>query len=144
MAKGFTFIELLIVISLLLIISVPAGIFSFNFMSQMAVKDATEDLAGSLREAQSLALAGKENTAWGVHYDNNNHKFILFRGDNFSTRDTAFDAALEINHNITVAGFSETIFAEDSGRPSQAFSGARIFWGNSRIELTLNAEGVLE
>jgi prepilin-type N-terminal cleavage/methylation domain-containing protein len=144
MAKGFTFIELLIVISLVLIVSVPASIFSFNFMSQMAVRDAAEYFSGAIREAQSLAMSGKDNASWGVHYENSSHQFILFRGDSFSGRDTSFDEAMEINHNITVTGFSETIFSVSDGRPNQTFSAARISWGNSQEFFTLNSEGVIE
>jgi prepilin-type N-terminal cleavage/methylation domain-containing protein len=139
---GFTLIELLLVIALVLIISIPASSFYTRFINQMAVRDAREGLVGMFQEAQALSLSGKKNSSWGVRYEPS--EIVLFRGDSFQDRDPAFDQTLDINSNVNISGFQETVFSRSSGHPDQAHPSIMIYWGNDQESFSLNSEGAIE
>jgi len=140
--KGFTFIELLLVMALILAVSIPAAEFYTRFIYQIAVRDASEGLIGMFHEAQTLAMSGKENSSWGVKY--NAPDFILFQGNSFSERNPDFDEIFSINQNVEISGFSETVFQVISGRPTETLSQVLISHGNIQESLSLNSEGAVE
>ncbi|NTW26938.1 MAG: prepilin-type N-terminal cleavage/methylation domain-containing protein [Candidatus Moranbacteria bacterium] len=140
--QGFTLIELLLVIALVLIVSVPTAAFSTHFIYQMSVRDASEGLVGMLQEAQALSMLGKENSAWGVKKQSG--KLILFRGEDFSNRDQAFDQALSINSHVNMIGFDEMSFSRYGGFPLQPTGSIVVAWGNVNEIFKLNSEGVFE
>jgi type II secretory pathway pseudopilin PulG len=141
-SSGFTFIELLLVIALVLMISIPAAVFYTRFIYQMAVRDTSEGLEGMLKEAQALAMSGKENSSWGVKYDP--PSIILFQGNSFSERNPAFDEIFSINQNVEISGFSETVFRVISGRPAEALPQVVVSHGNIQESFSLNPEGAVE
>lgn len=140
--KGFTFIELLIIIAIAMIASVSVSTFAVSFIHESVVRDAQEGLVGTLREAQSLAMSGKENSSWGVKY--NSDSFILFCGNSFSGRDPVFDRPMAINSNVEVSGFDEAIFDSPSGRPEEALPEITISRGSAQKVFSLNSEGAAE
>lgn len=86
--KGFTFIELIIVLS---IVSVIAGVVSFrfsDFSNNISLQTLSQDIALLIKEAQTNAISGKlvqgfggdETPIYGVFFDKNkNNSFALFR-----------------------------------------------------------------
>lgn len=140
--SGFTLIELLLVIALVLIVSVPTASFSTHFIYQMSVRDASEGLVGMLQEAQALSMLGKENSSWGVKKQSG--KLILFRGEDFSSRNQSFDQVLTINSHVDMTGFDEISFSRYGGFPSQTAMPIVVAWGNVNETFKLNLEGVFE
>lgn len=140
--KGFTLIELLLVMALILIVGVFSSVFYTRFIGQMAVRDAREGLSGMFHEAQALSMSGRENSVWGVKYQQEN--LTLFSGSSYVNRNQTFDKILEINPHITVSGFEETVFDFPAGRPSEVFPIITISWGNNEEILKLNSEGAVE
>ena len=139
--RGFTLLELLLVIALLLAIGVPAAVFSTRFIYQMAVRDAAEGLTGMIREAQALAISGKQHSSWGVKYGSD--KLTLFSGDSYSSRNQSLDQILAINPNVNMSGFSEIVFAYPQGFPDQEFS-ITVSHGNISESFSVNREGTVE
>jgi prepilin-type N-terminal cleavage/methylation domain-containing protein len=72
MRKGFTLIELLITISIIVVLGVVATLNLSGTRNGDSLKDTTQDVASSLREAQSDSVAESHGAAWGVHFDNTN------------------------------------------------------------------------
>ncbi len=140
--KAFTLIELLLVIAIILLVSVPTATFSTRFIHQMSVQDASEALIGMLREAQILSMLGKEDSAWGVKKQE--EKLILFRGSDFSNRDYSFDQAMIINNNVNVIGFDEISFSRYEGLPANVLPSVSVAWGSINEDFSLNAEGIIE
>ena len=140
--SGFTLLELLLVVGIILIIGVPVAFFSTHFIYQSSVRDASEGLISMLHQAQIFSMLGKENSTWGVKKESG--KVILFRGENFATRATSFDQELTINPNIEIGGFDEIVFSAYEGLPSQALPLVTIVWGGVSDSLNLNSEGVVE
>jgi prepilin-type N-terminal cleavage/methylation domain-containing protein len=140
--KGFTLIELLLVMALVLIIGVFSATFYTRFIAQMAVRDAREGLSGMFHEAQALSMSGRENSTWGVKYQEG--KLTLFSGGSYANRNQTLDKNLEINSHIIISGFEETVFNFPAGKPNESFPAIIISWGNNEETLKLNSEGVVE
>ncbi len=81
--KGFTLIELILVIAIsatLAALAIPT-IGQFSNRTQI---DATEtEIISALRFAQAKAMAVRQDSKFGVYFDNANRKFYIFRGNNF-------------------------------------------------------------
>ncbi len=75
--RGFTLIEILIVVAILAIISI--GVLP-NFLRVAALKDlsaAGDRVVAVVRDAQARSLAAENSKAWGVKFDANNKNFIM-------------------------------------------------------------------
>jgi len=64
--RGITLIELLVVIAIITIIAASSTPFLSSFLLRNRHQTALERTIGSLRQAQSYAMAGKNNSSWGV------------------------------------------------------------------------------
>jgi prepilin-type N-terminal cleavage/methylation domain-containing protein len=140
--KGFTLIEVLLVVAIILTIGFFSGILPVSFIHQNATQNVFQNLSGSLNKAQAYALAGKRDSAWGVRLEG--EKIILFKGNSFAQRETALDEETEIDSGVAVSGFSEVMFSRPEGRLASEISGINISQGNERIIFSLNEEGAIE
>ncbi len=147
--KGFTFIELILVISLFSII------FVFMFTSLVRPRSladlvATEDLiVVTVKEAQSLAILNPQRE-YGVHFEQN--KFILFEGTTYSPSDpNNLETTLTTNllvESITLPG-GDIIFSQISGEVQNFTSGQNSFVlresnTNESKTFTINKIGTLD
>lgn len=84
MKRGFTLVEIMVVIGILslLILVVSVNIRSFQTHSQ--VTQAAEELASILREAQSRSMAVVNGQNHGIHFDEDSNAYTLFEGTVFS------------------------------------------------------------
>src|SRR3990172_2374453 len=87
--SGFTIIELILVVAIMLTISVMAPVFYSRFLLQNAVANTVDQLTGSLRKAQIYSMMGKQGSEWSVNYSSNT--IPLYKGTSFATRDSTFD-----------------------------------------------------
>lgn len=108
MIKGFTLVELLLVIAIVAFVgatSIPVG---SAFLVRNQLKNKTNEIVSSMRTAQLESISGKEDSQWGVSIDAS--EIILFKGSSYIARDSDFDQIFSIRiyrtaggHNITVA-----------------------------------------
>jgi prepilin-type N-terminal cleavage/methylation domain-containing protein len=138
--KGFTLIELILVIGIITIVGFAAVPFYSRFFTQNAVANTTDQFAAELRKAQLYSMVGKQNGAWGVNYTTN--LITLFQGNSFAARNTAFDEKFSVNSNITISGFTFVTFTHATGTPSATQSITILGNNDSRI-ITVNAQGVV-
>jgi prepilin-type N-terminal cleavage/methylation domain-containing protein len=137
---GFTLIELLLVVSIMLIMGTSSVVFFSRFLTQNAVANTQDRLVGQLRKAQIYAMMGKENGSWGVRFESNT--IVLFQGNSYAARNTAFDETFKENSSISISGFSEIIFSKTTGIPS--VSGTYTITGNdSSKQVIVNSQGVV-
>jgi hypothetical protein len=83
---------------------------------QNYVAEVSDRLAFSLRSAQGYALSGKGGDSWGVAIDGTD--IVVFRGESFALRDAGSERRTAIPSSVSIVGFSETIFAPNTGIPS--------------------------
>ncbi len=87
MRKGFTLIELIVVIAIMAIIATVAGLNLTGSRDKTDLTSTTQQIGTLLRQAQSDAMSEKQGTAWGVHFDNTTSTpyFALYASAVYST-----------------------------------------------------------
>jgi hypothetical protein len=124
---GATFIELLVIISVLIILIAISGQVFVFFQKESTLNNTLEEIVSILGLAQNKTLASEEADQYGVYFNTGiePHEYIIFKGPNFSSRDISFDKvyplprALEI-YNINLAGGNEVVFNRLTGITSQS------------------------
>ena len=143
---GITFIELILVVSIMLTISVMAPVFYSRFLLQNSVATTTDQLLGSLRKAQIYSMAGKQSSAWSVNYSNNT--ITLYKGNDFINREQAFDETFSVNTNVIVSDFTDLNFAKITGIPGTGNPSTTptitISGGNNTEMIAVNSQGLIE
>ena len=140
-SRGFTVIELLLVMAIFFIIAGFAPTFYGRFLSQDAVSETADRVAGALRNAQGYSLAGKGSLPWGVAV--NSGTLVLFQGNSFATRNAALDRRVAVPSSVLVSGLNETIFARVSGVPTAPLTISLTASGGASRTVTMNVLGVV-
>lgn len=114
--KGFTLVELILVIgifALLIIISSPFGI---NFYQTRQLDVHLNGIVQALRRTQLKSMSIDSDSSFGVYIDYN--KYVLFKGASFATRDALYDEVFDLPENLSITGLSEIVFSKLKGVPS--------------------------
>lgn len=82
--RGFTFIELIIVIAIISILAVLSVPVVGNFASRTQIDATTSEVVSALRFSQQKAMAVEQDSQFGVYFDDANNKFYLFRGTSYT------------------------------------------------------------
>lgn len=143
-SKGFTLLELIIVVAISFIIGITAVPFYSNFFTQNAVSNSTDQLVAELRKAQIYSITGKQGGSWGVNYNytNGTGTITLFKGASYATRTTAFDENFFVYSPATVSGFTTVTYMHATGTPS-AVQTITVLDNNNSHLVTVNALGVV-
>ena len=120
--RGFTLIELLVVIGILIIVAGLSIPFFQTFQASSDLYTHAHTITKTLRRAQQQAIAGRHESSWGVYFDNGDKKFILFKGQDYATRDQSYDEETEYPSSFSVStDFGDEIyFSLYSGAPRTA------------------------
>ena len=150
-SKGLTLIELMVVISIFLVIS-STVIFNYGgFQSNISLQNLTDDIALSVRKAQSFAIGargigGNFSNSYGMHFSNSvtnanlnssNKSFLMFSTNSNPKEYTIGNGTcgdgtsncMEL-FNITSADYIKTITLNDDGK-----GGGTIIDPNSYIDI---------
>ncbi len=127
--SGFTLIELMIVLGIIVIISVVTAVSLFSVRNTRDLTNTANEIGTLLREAQSRAVNQDGGASWGVRMDNTTAGapfYALFSGT-YSTNsrtgvyplppDVQFDSS-----TVPSGGALEITFTELTGIPSAATS----------------------
>ena len=127
MKRGFSLIELLVVIGIIVILMVLAVPSYYFFQKQSDLTSSTEEIINTLRLAQNKALASEGASQYGVYFDQTTtpHQFILFKGGSYAARDSLFDNIHELPgsveiYDINLGGEQEVVFNRLIGDTSQS------------------------
>lgn len=133
MRDGFTLFETIVVIAILgLLAGTLWTLFSGPNFNPPASRDATL-LISILNQARSLTLGSKDNTQYGLHFENS--RVVLFRGDSYVASDP-FNVSSELNAAVSISeinlsgGGTEVVFERLTGKTEQ----------NGSISISLNAD----
>lgn len=127
--RGFTLIELAVVIAIVGIISVVAVANLFGRRGQVDLDNSTRQIVAVLREAQSRSINQEDNIVWGVHFDNTTTTsgfYSLFK-DTYSAANTVSRYNLPnrvrfATSSITGGSTLDITFTKISGIPSTSTS----------------------
>lgn len=148
--KGFTLVELIIVIGVFMLIAGSSTIVFGNVLSKNALKYYGYQLVQDLREARTSAVAQNGDSSWGVYFNDSSllHGYTFFKGNNHATRDTSFDRIVEFPKvlrftRISFGGLKELVFSLSEGSPNG--SGYMILTADSKdYTISINAFGLVE
>lgn len=115
-ARGFTLVELLLVIALTFIVGVFMFPMGISFYRTQMLNETAEGMQSALRRAQTFALSGKQDSVFGVKLLDSS--YILFRGDTYAERSASDDEVYAFPTAVEVAGFDEITFEQITGNPS--------------------------
>lgn len=139
-SKGFSLIEILMVVSIISIIGAASVPSLRRFMLGNDLEVGAQKVVGTIRKAQSYAQDGKNNETWGVCLLGINLR--MFSGS--CTLPTFFED-FEIPRTVTISGLSETTFSKLRGEPSNLLNislstdfGARTVQVNSAGGMEVN------
>ena len=108
-AKGFTLVEILIVISVLLII-VSSGVAILSSRTTQVSLDATaKEVVELIAQARNYSVTGYFGDTWGIVVLNNNSNctdsgdcVIMFKGEDFFSRDIAYDRSVQLDRGVYI------------------------------------------
>lgn len=146
--KGFTVVELLVVVAITAMIAAIVIASLNNFRERQVPKNSIGEIAGLLERARSLTLASKDETVYGVHLLTNGA--YLFKGTIFSSSsvDNIFVPldALVATRSTLVGGGSKIVFDRLTGKTSQ-YGTIDIYLVSSTTQkrtITVHQTGIIE
>lgn len=135
MHRGYSLIEILLVIAIFAVIAGLSAPFYGRFLTQNAVANSVDQLVADIHKAQFYAMVSRQTNTlnWGVNIDNTTKKITLYRGNAFSGHDVTFDETFTINDNVTVSPASTDLnFARRTGIPTS---------GSFPLTITISGQG---
>ncbi|MCD8545854.1 prepilin-type N-terminal cleavage/methylation domain-containing protein [Candidatus Woesebacteria bacterium] len=134
--RGFTLLEILLVIALLLLVSALSTPLLSRFVLQNHFDTTGNHVIGSIRKAQAYAESGRDESPWGVCLYNSAIRF--YSGSCVSP--TYFED-FAIVSSVQVAGLSDTTF-NSVGEPS-APAVITVQVANRSRSIVMNSTGAL-
>ncbi len=116
--RGFSLLELLIVIGIMAVLLVAGGGMYRNFGKSVELSATSQTIAADLRQMQSKAMVGEGGYKWGVHFvkDAGGDYYTLFSTDGTNSTTTA---TTTLSSGITFAdpasGYKDIIFNKITG-----------------------------
>ncbi|MEJ0001779.1 MAG: prepilin-type N-terminal cleavage/methylation domain-containing protein [bacterium] len=133
--KGFTLIEMLIVVGIITIVGGISLFFGFDSLRGYSFHSDRDVLVSALQHARAEAMANICRGASGdcttgkshgvkIRPDEYPDSFVVFQGTSYAahltTSDKSFDAVLESKPSITYSGADEVVFTQLSGETNSA------------------------
>ena len=121
MEKGFTLIEVLLIIAIIIalaLLTLPIGI---NFYKTQQLDTVTNGIIQALRRAQLKAMS-QTNDNFGIYLGSGQTgQYSLFKGDSYEDRTD--EEVFDIINSISFSGVSEVVFSKLQGLPTLTGSG---------------------
>lgn len=137
--KGFTMLELLLVIGAAILIAaftVPVGI---RFFQTQSLDEATSGILETLRRAQNQAIFQKNDSAFGVKFLSGS--YILFQGSLYGEVPSE-DESFALPSGVFTSGIGEIVFAKLTGLPNVTAI-LTIISNNDNQTITINSQGAV-
>lgn len=122
--RGFSLIEILIVVALLVVIIGLTLLVSFDNLRSYSFRSDRDMLVAALHKTRNQAV---NNICLGVSCTNGKShgvafpplvpagEYVIFQGSDFVNRDVAMDEIFDLSPGINIAGTSEIVFSSLSG-----------------------------
>ena len=115
--SGITFIEIIIVVTIIAVLSATTAPFVSGFILRNNLETAQDKVVSTIRKAQFYSMDGKNGSAWGICVRGTSIR--LYRGDCDSPD---FSEDLDYSSTISIVGLDDTTFSKLRGGPSNALN----------------------
>jgi len=116
MSRAFTLLETLLIIATIVFLAALIFPLGLDFYKDQQLQSATQGILQTLRRAQLKATAVEQDSSFGVHFDNTNKIYILFKGSPYIP-DDPYNEKFDLPSTITMSGPSDIIFSKVEGKP---------------------------
>jgi len=140
MKQGFTLVEILVVIAIILFLTAIIAPIGLNFYKIQVFNETHEQIVGLLKQARSNAFIQKNNADFGLYFGDK--QMVLFQGPSYSQRDESYDFGLKLPALVEISGLSEIVFSRGSALPKQSGS-LLIKLGQKQKEIIINEQGLI-
>lgn len=115
--KGFTLVEIMVVIAIMAMLFGIGLFMSFDFYRFYLLSSERDIAVGALEKARSRALANFFETSHGVHVDQDN--YWIFRGSVY-VAGASTNEKIPGNTSVQKSGITDIVFDELTGVPTPA------------------------
>ncbi|HLD17879.1 MAG TPA: type II secretion system protein [Patescibacteria group bacterium] len=140
--KGFTVIEVLIVMAVMIILMGAIMPVSSSFLNKNDLDLTVQKIVQSVRRAQFLAQATDSDSTWGIHAQSGS--VILFKGANYSARDATRDEIYTFSNNEVLDGTTDFLFSKLTGFPTATGTLSITSSDASVRNVSINAFGIVQ
>ena len=109
-------IEFLISVAIIFGIGSLGLFIGMDFYKSSSLNSERQTAIGILQKTRNLSMANINEAKHGIYLDAD--KYTIFQGENYSSRDPAYDEIININPIITKSGLQEVVFEQLTGKPS--------------------------
>lgn len=141
MKNGFTLIELIVVICILILMLAIFWPIGMNFYMQETLNKTQQQVVWILKQARANAVNQKNNAAFGVQLVTGSA--IMFQGNSFETRQQEQDVIYTLATSVNVSGAQTIVFAPNTGFVSASLT-IKLSIPAASKEISVNPLGVLE
>ena len=110
---GFTLVELLMAIGIMLILGAATVPFTISYYQRYQITNERSLLVALLREARTMSLSGYASTDHGVYLSPT--QYTIFEGTSYLGRDPSKDQIFYRETAVTITGPAETRFISRLG-----------------------------
>ena len=117
--KGFTFIEMMIVLGIIAILATFGIIAGLDLYARYNFRSEVDKAMAMLGRARSEAMNNISELPHGVYFADS-QDLILFAGKDFAHRNSSYDLKIEKAKTASYTGASEAIFSQLAGTTTAA------------------------
>lgn len=144
--KGFSLLEMIMVMSIISVVAVLATGQFRNFIKNIELKTAASGIISELKSARAKAMAGEDSLRWGIHFVNDADDYYeLFStpsdyvSASTTVKTTTFLPGLVIFTDPAESGTKDMIFSQVTGTSTTA--SVTVFFENNTRTVTTTAIG---
>lgn len=114
--SGFTLIEIIIVLGILAGLGSMGLFISMDFYKSYVFYSEQSIVVSIIQKARNHSMVNVNEATHGVKFESG--QYTIFQGENYASRDVAYDEIIPVNPTITRTGIEEVVFSQLSGDSS--------------------------